>query len=163
MPLVYLSIGSNVGDCLQNLALAVQKISSQVGIKFLKQGGVYETEPQNVKEQAWFFNTALAVETSLEPGELLEKTSAIEQAMGRERNVKRGPRSIDIDIIFYDDIKIKTSLLTIPHPESEKRRFVLQPIADINPHVIHPTLGKSVSTLLAIIPEKGQGMRVVVP
>ncbi len=146
---------------MQNLKQAVEKICLQEDIKFLKQGGIYETEPQNVKGQNWFFNTAVAVETALEPDKLLEKTCAIEQAMGRERGAKRGPRIIDIDIIFYDDIKVKISSLTIPHPESEKRRFVLQPIADINPDVIHPMLGKSVSTLLAEISEEGQGMRRV--
>ena len=163
MPLVYLSIGSNVGDSLRNVSQAVERIGLARGIKFLAQGGVYETEPQNVKEQKWFVNTAVAVDTDLPPRVLLEKTCAIENAMGRERNERWGPRVIDIDIVFYGDVKLETPSLTIPHPSTEKRRFVLQPIADIDPDVMHPILGKSVSSLLAKIIEEGQGMRMVAP
>lgn len=159
MPDVYLSIGSNQADPLLNVKTAVKKISEQDGVDLFGRGCFYKTEPVGEKDQEWFVNTAVAVKTEMAPEELLDKIRSIEKAMGRQVKKKWGPRVIDIDIIFFDAIKVKSKKLTIPHPRAVERRFTLQPIADINPDIVHPSYGKTVSQLLAALPKAGQEIR----
>lgn len=158
---VYLSIGSNMDNPKGSVAAAVGEIVKEQGVTLIGQGGCYETEPQGKRDQPWFVNTAVALKVDFSAGETLEKMQRIEKIMGRSRAEKWGPRKIDIDIIFYDNLVIDTANLTIPHPLCAGRKFVLQPLADIDPGLIHPKLGKTVSEMLNEIPEEGQGMRKI--
>ncbi|VAX18915.1 2-amino-4-hydroxy-6-hydroxymethyldihydropteridinepyrophosphokinase [hydrothermal vent metagenome] len=165
MPLVYLSIGSNEGEPRRNVEVAIELIGSRGGMVIAGQGGVYETEPQGKRDQAWFVNTAAKLETNEPPEALLRLIKSVEEQMGRVTTPARGstpkwgPRVIDIDIVFYNSDIVNTEKLSIPHPRAHERRFVLRPIADIDPGFIHPVIGKSVFAILADIPAEGQEMR----
>jgi len=158
---VYLSIGSNMDDPKSSVTGAIGEILKDEGIELIGQGGYYETEPQGKLDQPWFVNTAVALKVDFSAGATLKKMKGIEKKMGRKPSEKWGPRKIDIDIIFYNDMILDTDDLNIPHPLAFQRRFVLQPLADIDPDLIHPDLGKTVSELLNEIPEDGQKMRKI--
>lgn len=122
-----LSIGTNIGDRLTNLQRAVQMLDENDRIKLTSLSSVYETEPVGGVEQQSFYNIAAVIWTTLEAQELLDYLHAIEQALHRKRLVHWGPRTIDLDIIYYDQQRIRTATLTVPHPEMANRRFVLVP------------------------------------
>jgi 2-amino-4-hydroxy-6-hydroxymethyldihydropteridine diphosphokinase len=147
---VYLSLGSNVGDRVQNLREAVAKIR-EIG-DVVAVSSLYETEPVEFTEQSWFLNCAVALTTSLAPEELMAGLLEIECEMGRERTVKKGPRTIDIDIVLFGDRIIETSELTVPHPAMHHRRFVLEPLVEIAAEARHPLLRKNVRELLLQLP-----------
>lgn len=131
---VYLSLGSNLGDPAGNLLAAVRHLALR-GLKILDISGIYQTEPVGRREQPDFFNLALVAETCLDPFELLKLTSDIEENLGRVRQVHWGPRTIDIDILFYGDWVIRTPELVIPHPRISERAFVLVPLQEIDPQL----------------------------
>ena len=158
---VYLSIGSNMDDPKGSVAEAVGEILKEDNVELIGQGGCYETEPQGKPDQPWFVNTAVALRVGFSAEDTLKKIKEIEKRMGRERSEKWGPRKIDIDIIFYNDMIFDSDELKIPHPLAAGRRFVLKPLCDIDPDLIHPALGKTVSELLNEIPEEGQRMRKI--
>jgi 2-amino-4-hydroxy-6-hydroxymethyldihydropteridine diphosphokinase len=147
---VYLSLGSNVGDRVQNLREAVAKIR-EIG-DVVAVSSLYETEPVEFTEQSWFLNCAVALTTSLAPEELMAGLLEIECEMGREGTVKKGPRTIDIDIVLFGDRIIETSELTVPHPAMHHRRFVLEPLVEIAAEARHPLLRKNVRELLLQLP-----------
>jgi 2-amino-4-hydroxy-6-hydroxymethyldihydropteridine diphosphokinase len=118
----------------------------------------YETEPVEFTEQPWFLNFVLALETSKTPQQLMTAILRIEEEMGRRRTQKKGPRSIDIDILLFDDIIMDSTNLTIPHPALQQRRFVLEPMAEIAPEVVHPSLKKTIRELRDTLPP-GQVVR----
>lgn len=163
MTTVYLSLGSNVGDPIDNLITAIGLIIEADGIAPAGLGSFYETEPLENQRQAWFVNTACGIETDHDPETLFHLFKAIERDMGRQEGERYGPRLIDIDIIFYGDRVIETPSLTIPHPKAAERRFVLAPLVDIDPDIRHPLLGETVGELLATCPDEGQEIRKAGP
>ena len=149
----YLSLGSNLGNRQQNLKLA-QRLLEEGGISILLRSSFYETEPQDVVKQPWFINLVLACETKLLPRQLLAQTQFIERELGRTRElneVPRGPRTVDIDILLFDNLLMKSPHLTIPHPRMAQRRFVLEPLLEIAPHLLHPETSKPWSDYLAAV------------
>lgn len=143
---IYLALGSNLGDRLQNLRDAVERLAPQVRVT--KISGVYDTAPWGVIEQPRFLNLVLAGETELAPIQVLRLLKEIERAMGRQETVRYGPRVIDLDVLLYDDVIFENEVLQIPHPRMHERRFVLEPLAEISPEVVHPKLKKSARELL---------------
>ena len=146
---IYLALGSNLGDRMGNLASAVEHLSQKVNIK--KVSTVYETEPVYYKEQSLYLNAVLSTVTELEPSDLLRFVKSIESDLGRQPSFRNAPRTIDIDILFYGDQVAETAELIIPHPRIAERAFVLVPLAEIAPGLVHPVLQKSVSELLAMV------------
>jgi 2-amino-4-hydroxy-6-hydroxymethyldihydropteridine diphosphokinase len=142
----YLSIGSNIGDRLENLRQACRRLESS-GLRLRALSSVYETEPVDVLEQDWFLNCAVAIETTLGPLELLDKVHDIERDLGRRREIPKGPRTIDIDILLYGDATFRGESLTLPHPRMLARRFVLEPLREIAPAFRVPPADKSVDDL----------------
>lgn len=148
MSIAYISIGSNLGDRKENCAHAI-KLIERNGITVRKQSQMYETEPWGIKDQPKFINMAIEVETDKKPEELLRVLKEIEKKVGRTETVKWGPRVIDLDILFYDDLILKTENLEIPHPLLHERDFVLKPLCEIAPEKKHPIIGKTVREMAA--------------
>ena len=148
MPTAYLGIGSNLGNRQENCDKALSLLTEK-RIKILNRSSFYETEPWGVKEQPKFINMAVEIETDLNPEELLGTLKQIEEAIGRQQTKRWGPRVIDIDILFYNDIIMNLPELDIPHPGIKDRAFVLEPLCEIAPGKIHPVLKKNIKTLLS--------------
>ena len=149
MAAVYLCLGANLGEREKNLAQALTLLSQKV--KLEKVSSIYESEPIGYKEQPFFLNLACQIGTDLTPEELLHLAKTIEGKMGRVHSFRNAPRPIDIDIILYDDQIIDTHDLTIPHPRMIERAFVLVPLAEIAPAVVHPEAGRSIAELAASV------------
>jgi 2-amino-4-hydroxy-6-hydroxymethyldihydropteridine diphosphokinase len=154
---VYLSLGSNMGDRNAHLRDAITRLETAGRVKSVS--SLYETEPVEFTEQAWFLNCVVALETEEAPERLMAAILKIESEMGRRRVQKKGPRSIDIDILLFSDKIINSAELTVPHPAMHERRFVLEPLAEIAPDAIHPSLRKSAQELLDTLPA-GQAVRL---
>lgn len=145
MSLVYLGLGSNIGDKENFIKKALDRISKLSTIQ--KISPLYLTEPVGPIVQEWFLNCVVVIETEHDPMTLLTSLKSIERTLGRKKTIKSGPRCIDIDILFYDDRIMTTRKLVIPHPLLHERLFVLQPMMDLAPHYIHPLLKKSIQEL----------------
>jgi 2-amino-4-hydroxy-6-hydroxymethyldihydropteridine diphosphokinase len=149
---VYIGIGSNLGDRKANALEAVDRVSKLPDTKIVRASSLYESEPLG-DAKTWFVNSAIEIETELGAEALLKRLKAIEDAMGRKRvkGKRWGSRIIDLDILLCDHATVESRGLRIPHPEMHKRRFVLLPLAELAPHVVHPHLGQSISALLATV------------
>ncbi len=145
--IIYLSLGSNLGDKKENLQKALEELKKGY-ITVKKISSFYKTQPVGLKEQPDFFNIVIKAETSLSPDELLRSILNIEKKMGRKRKKKYGPRIIDIDILLYNDLIIKKKGLNIPHPAMHERNFVLIPLKEIEPQLTHPELKKNISEFI---------------
>lgn len=142
--LVYIGLGSNMGDRAKNLFSAYDHITATKGIHPLRLSRFYETAPVGGPPQPMFLNAALGIKTSLSPHQLLERFQHIENLMGRVRRERWGPRIIDIDILLYGDEIVHDDLLKTPHPLMHTRLFVLEPLVEIAPNVVHPVLKKTI-------------------
>ena len=145
--IVYLALGSNLDDRLANLKQAVASLSPQMDVK--AKSHIYETLPWGYEEQPKFLNQAVKVQTYLEPEPLLRHIKRLEIALGRKASFQNGPRLIDIDILFYDEIILNTPELTIPHPRLHERGFVLLPMLDIAPDLVYPLTRKRIREMVA--------------
>ena len=151
--IVYLALGTNLGNRLVNLNAAISSLTPQMNVK--KKSPVYETPPWGFADQPAFLNQVVKVETYEGPERLLKHLKRLETALGRVPNFQNGPRLIDIDILFYDDVMLDTAQLVIPHPRLHERAFVLVPLADIAPDLVHPALYKTVREMLADVNSDG--------
>ena len=146
----YIGVGSNLGDRAGNCLRGIDAIDRSMECCVEIYSPLYETEPVGYEDQGWFVNGAAKIRTYLDPAGLLARLRAIEREMGRKpTGIPFGPRVLDFDILLFEDFILKIEHLTIPHPEMHKRRFVLIPLADIAPDVVHPVLKKTILTLLA--------------
>lgn len=143
----YIGLGSNLGFPEENLCTASTLLeNSDLGV--YKQSSIYCTEPVGNQKQPWFLNQVVWVESSLKPDKVLSVLKSIEKKMGRIKAIPKGPRIIDLDILLADDLILETRDLSVPHPELHNRRFVLIPLVEIAPHILHPVLNATVSELL---------------
>jgi len=151
---LFLILGSNLGDRLLNLKLVLDLIQREIGPVELA-SGLYETEPWGISNQEMFINQVIKLRSNMIPTDLLDKVLMLEQKLGRIRNgVLNSARTIDIDILFYGSMVVNTENLIIPHPRLHLRKFVLIPLNEISSGFIHPVMGKSISHLLEICPDK---------
>ena len=146
--IAYIGIGSNLGTPEKNCTKAIEKISNTKGIEIIAKSSFYQTEPTGGVQQGWFVNSAIEIETDLSPENLLSVLLNLELAMGRIRKEKWGPRLIDLDLLLYGNLILENKDLTLPHPEIQNRKFVLIPMCEIAENLIHPTLKKTIKTLL---------------
>ena len=150
MDKVYLSLGSNLGGREAHLRDALARLEA-AGIHVTRRSSVYETEPQDLRDQPWFLNLVVEAETPLFPLQVLARLQNIEREMGRRRITPKGPRTIDLDILFYGTFVINTKELQVPHPRLDQRRFVLEPLAEIAPSLRHPVTGLTAREMLASV------------
>ena len=153
----FICVGSNLGVKLENCRRAIVELTHGEDSRLTAQSQKYRTEPVDYEDQEWFVNYVVKIETALDPLTLLQELKSIEHRAGRKRDTVRfGPRVLDLDIIFYNDLVMHTPQLSIPHPRMHKRRFVLRPICDIDPHIKHPVLERTVQSLLQDLDETEQ-------
>lgn len=153
---VYVGLGANLGDREKSLRRAVELLDEHAEIAVLAVSGIRETEPWGPVEQPPYLNGAVALETELDPRELLDALLEAERRLGRVRSERFGPRTIDLDLLLYGDVVVDEPGLTLPHPRLHERRFVLEPLVELDPRLVVPERG-SVAALLARLEPEGRG------
>ncbi len=153
MKTAYIALGSNLGDRAANLKAALELLES-AELHVLRRSSLYETAPQGLLDQPWFLNQVIEAETTLLPRQLLKRLLNIERELGRKRSIRNGPRTIDLDIVLYGSSVIRTAELTVPHPRMKKRRFVLEPLAELAPDLRHPESKLTMRELLARVQDQ---------
>jgi len=157
--IAFICVGSNLGNKLENCKKGVDALIRSDSVTLKAQSLCYKTDPVDYLNQDWFINYVIKIETSLDPFKLLNRLKSIEKDAGRINDVIRfGPRILDLDIILFDDAVINSENLTIPHPRMHKRRFVLKPVCDIDPEIIHPVFKKDMKYLIDNIDDEKQGI-----
>jgi 2-amino-4-hydroxy-6-hydroxymethyldihydropteridine diphosphokinase len=158
LKLVYIALGSNLGDRAENLRAAREQIDAP-DLRVLRASSIYETAPRDVENQPWFLNQVLECETDLFPRQLLGRLQKVERAMGRKRTMAKGPREIDLDILLFGNAVVKAPELEVPHPRMKERRFVLEPLAELVPEKRHPGTRRTMREMLAEV--GGQAVRKI--
>ena len=153
---VFIGLGSNIGDRARFLNLAAGELARVAGTSVVWFSSVYETEPFGITDQPRFLNAAGEIETTLTPSELLRELKAIEVRVGRTQGDHWGPREIDLDILLYEGVVYRDDAVTVPHPGLEERRFVLVPLREIAPDVVHPVSGMTITELASACPPGGR-------
>lgn len=161
--LAYIGIGSNLGDRLALCRSALDELGRGEATELVSTSSLYETSPWGKSDQEPFINAVASVSTILEPKALLDRLQEIETKRGgRRRRARWGPRSLDLDLLIYDDARIRLPGLTVPHPRMHERLFVLIPLEEIDPHLVHPVLGRTVGDLRMGCPDRGE-VEIVMP
>jgi 2-amino-4-hydroxy-6-hydroxymethyldihydropteridine diphosphokinase len=150
LKLVYIALGSNVGDRAENLRIARERIDAP-DLRVVRASSIYETAPRDVEDQPWFLNQVIECEADLFPRQLIGRLQKIEREMGRKRRIAKGPREIDLDILFFGEAVVKAPELEIPHPRLAERRFVLEPLAELVPDKRHPGTRCTMKEMLASV------------
>lgn len=153
--LAYISLGSNLGDRAGNLLLGVRGMMD-AGLSVVRLSSIYESEPVETFAQPYFLNMVAEVGSLPNPEQMMARLLRVEYALGRRREATKGPRVIDLDILLFADHTSATALLTLPHPRMHLRRFVLQPLAELAPTLVHPTLHQTIATLLENVDDQSQ-------
>jgi len=148
MSIAYIGLGSNIGNKSENILHALNLLNQNHDIKIIKISSFYETEPIGYEDQDWFINAVAELETYISPKRLLGILLGIEQEMGRKREIKWGPRIIDLDLLLYNELCLNKPDLIIPHPRMHERAFVLVPLAEIAENAIHPVFNQSIKEIL---------------
>ena len=154
MKRAYIALGSNLGDREGHLRRALAELEGLGAVGCVS--SFYETEPVGTADQGWFLNAVAGLDTALPPGELLGGMRDIERRLGRERAVPQGPRTMDLDLLLYENEVVVTEELVVPHPRLAERRFVLEPLAEIAPRARHPGTGRTVREMLAAVGDAHQ-------
>jgi len=159
MKRAYLSLGSNLGDRVAKLRMALAMLPS-FGLEVTRVSSFYKTEPVDFRPQSWFVNCVAEAATDLMPLSLLQRLKVAERKLGRRPGVPKGPRAIDIDILLYENASVRSPALTIPHPRMAERRFVLVPLQEIAPHLRHPVTQRTLPEMLSLLTNAGQVIRL---
>ena len=162
MKRVYLSLGSNLGDRIGHILAALKMLPGR-GVESRRLSSFYRTEPVDVRPQPWFVNCVAEGATELMPLRLLRTLQSVERALGRRRGTPKGPRTIDIDILLYENRVVRSAALTIPHPRLEERRFVLVPLHELEPRLRHPITERTVAEMLAETRDASQVVKLPAP
>ena len=157
---VYIGLGSNIGDAAANCRQALAALEGSEGVRLLGASALYRSEPLGVTDQAWFVNGIAAIETILEPLDLLAMLKDLERRLGRQPGARWGPRLIDLDLLLYGQRVLQSTILTVPHPLMHERRFVLEPLCALAPRLVHPRLASTMQQLLTRLPE-GQCVEIL--
>ena len=151
---VYIGIGSNLGNRQNHCEWAIEQLRQLPSTQVTKISSFFETEPVELEDQHWFINAVVEIQTDLSPEELLASCRSLEESLGRVRAVRYGPRTIDLDLLFYGQQVMNTEELTLPHPRLHERQFVLIPLVEIAPDLFHPVQKASVKSLMDKIPDQ---------
>ena len=161
MHVAYIGFGSNIGDRLKHIQNALHALSKTEGITLQQISSIYKTDPVGYEAQAEFLNGVAAIQTTLPPLSLLHTLKDIEIAVGRQHRIRWGPREIDLDLLIYGDVCLQTEELVVPHPKMHLRRFVLVPLAEIAPYLVHPVFQETAHILLSRLKDDKSVLKIV--